>query len=255
MDAWICSPFFIGRPDEGLRAVAGEGWVVNAPLLVCRDPLERMAVLYEALAGQVAAAVRAGRRPVSLAGDCLSCLGVTAGLQRAGVDAALLWFDAHGDFNTPQTSPSGFLGGMPLAMAVGRGEQGLVRALGMRPIPEGRVILTDARDLDPGEDEAVAGSAMTHLPDVSALLDVPLPPGPLHVHFDTDIVDPADSPAQNYLVPGGPSAALLERVFRRVGREGDVVAVSISAWNPAMAGAAKSRDVSLALVRALLEPR
>jgi arginase len=215
--------------------VAGGDWVVNAPALPEGAPLERMGVLYEALAGQVAAAVRAGRRPVSLAGDCLSCLGVTAGLQRAGVEAALLWFDAHGDFNTPETSPSGFLGGMPLAMAVGRGDQTLVRRLGMRPVAEERVILTDARDLDPGEDEAVAASAMTHLPGVAALLDGPLPSGPLHVHFDTDIVDPIESPAQNYLVPGGPSAELLGRVFRRIGRDGDVVAVSISAWNPAMA--------------------
>src|SRR3990170_5555832 len=154
VDQWICSPFFIARPEDGRRAPTAKDWIVNMPALTGDDPLERMAVLYGGLADRVAAVLAAGDRPVSVAGDCLSSLGVIAGLQRAGVDANLLWFDAHGDFNTWQTTPSGFLGGMPLAMAVGRGEQRLVEALGMRPIEEASVILSDARDLDPGEREA-----------------------------------------------------------------------------------------------------
>lgn len=254
MDQWICSPFFIARPEEALRDVAGEGQIVNAPVLAGDDALERMGVLYRGLAEHVAATLAGGKRPVSLAGDCLSSLGVMAGLQRAGIDASLLWLDAHGDFNTWETTPSGFLGGMPLAMATGRGERRLVETLGLEPIDEARIILSDARDLDPGEREAVAASRMTHIADVGQLLERPLPGGPLYVHFDCDVVDATESPAQNYPVPGGPSAALTSRVFRHIGRCASVVALSVSAWNPRLPGAAKSHAISMAAIAALLEP-
>jgi len=254
VDQWICSPFFIAKPEDGLREVAGPGQIINAPVLPGDDPLARMSVLHRGLADHVTAALAAGRRPVSLAGDCLSSLAVMAGLQRSGIDASLVWFDAHGDFNTWETSPSGFLGGMPLAMAVGRGEQRLVEALGLKPMDEARVVLSDARDLDPGEREAVASSRMTHIAEVSEFLERALPSGPLHVHFDTDIVDAVESPAQNYPVPGGPSAALMEHVFRHIGRCASVAALSVSAWNPRLAGAAQSREISMAIIAALLDP-
>jgi len=254
VDQWICTPFFIAEPEDGLRDVAGKGQIINAPVLSGDDPLERMGVLYRGLADHVASALSTGRRPVSLAGDCLSSLGVMAGLQRAGIDASLVWLDAHGDFNTWETTPSGFLGGMPLAMAVGRGERRLTQTLGLGPIDEARVILSDARDLDPGEREAVAASGLTHIADVGELLERSLPDGPLHVHFDSDIVDAGESPAQNYPVPGGPSAALMKRVFRHIGRCASVVALSVSAWNPRLDGAAQSRAITMAAIAALLEP-
>ena len=175
---------------------------------------------------------RAGQRPVSIAGDCCATLGVLAGLQRAGVQPTLIWLDAHGDFNTWDTSPSGFLGGMPLAMLAGRGEQTMVRGLGLTPLAEERIILSDARDLDPGEKEAVAHSAVIHLPQVEQLLDYPLPDGPLYVHFDVDVVDVADVPAVSYPAPGGPSAATLQQVFHHLAQTGRITAVSLSTWNP-----------------------
>ena len=79
-------------------------------------PWERMAALYE----QVAEAVRASPSvPVVLSGDCTTSLGVLAGLQRAGRDPGVVWFDAHADFNTPDTTTTGFTDGMGLAIAVG----------------------------------------------------------------------------------------------------------------------------------------
>ena len=248
----IVSPFFIGRPEPRLAAELGPAWAVNAPGLPDAAPLARMVGLYDPLADQVAAALGAGELPVSIAGDCLSALGAAAGLQRAGVAASLLWFDAHGDFNTHDTSPSGFLGGMPLAMLVGRGEQTLVEGLRLRPLDEAVVLLTDARDLDPGEREAVAAARLRHIARVDDLLIAALPGGPLHVHFDTDVVDPAESPGQNYLAPGGPSAAVLGAVFRSLAASGRVVAVSVSAWAPDKDVDGRSRRVSLELVECLL---
>src|SRR5512136_997268 len=98
-----------------------------------------MSVLHQPLAEFTAQTVLHGDRPVSLAGDCCTPLGVLAGLQQAGLVPVLLWLDAHGDFNTWETTPSGFLGGMPLAMLVGRGDQTMAQAVGLRPLPESRV--------------------------------------------------------------------------------------------------------------------
>ena len=84
-------------------------------------------------------------------GDCTFSIGVLAGLQREFSELTLVWFDAHGDFNTPQTTPSGFIGRMPLAMPCGRGEQTIVEGGRARVEPEANVILADAHDLDPGE--------------------------------------------------------------------------------------------------------
>jgi arginase len=160
----------------------------------------------------------------------------------------LIWFDAHGDFNTWETTPSGFLGGMPLAMLVGRGEQSIADSLGLAPLSESRVLLADGRDLDPGEKTALESSKVHQLPDIADLLTHPLPEGPIWVHFDTDMVDAAASPAQNYPVTGGPSVDELREAFRRLARTGQVCAVSLSAWNPALPGAGISAAVSMSLL-------
>ena len=91
-------------------------------------------------------------------GDCVSTIGVLAGLQRKGIQPTLIFFDAHGDFNTWETSPSGFIGGMPLAMLTGRGEQTIVESAGLTPLLDERVVLVDGRDLDQGEDASIAAS-------------------------------------------------------------------------------------------------
>ncbi|MEZ4518878.1 MAG: arginase family protein [Chloroflexota bacterium] len=171
---------------------------------------------------------------------------------RSGAD--LIWFDAHGDFNTWETSPSGFLGGMPLAMAVGRGEQTLLEATGMQPWPEEKVFLTDARDLDPGERDLVEASSVRHLTQITDLLnEETLPPGPLYIHFDTDVIDPADAPAMNYPAPGGPSTALVREVFQRLAATDRVVAVSVSLWEPSLDRDGSTRQTILDILPALLD--
>ena len=125
-DRTILTPYFLDELRPAIADMAAPDWRVVQTELPPGERIERMGRLYDALAAEVAAAVAAGQRPVSIAGDCCAAIGVLAGLQRAGQQPTLLWFDAHGDFNTWDTPPSGFLGGMPLAMAVGLGEQTLL---------------------------------------------------------------------------------------------------------------------------------
>jgi arginase len=118
-NSFILSPFFLDEALPELESLTTPDWLINKPLLPGGDKQIRMSVIHRSLADFTAETITIGERPVSIAGDCCTAIGVFAGLQRAGINPTLIWFDAHGDFNTWQTSSSGFLGGMPLAMLVG----------------------------------------------------------------------------------------------------------------------------------------
>lgn len=252
-DRYILTPYFLDQPRNELLSLTRSGWHINRPALPEGDDRRRMPALHQSLADFVAGAITNGDRPISIAGDCCTAIGVLAGLQRAGVQPALIWLDAHGDFNTWETTPSGFLGGMPLAMMAGRGEQTLVQAAGLQPIPEEQVILTDGRDLDPGEKQALAGSQVHHLADSQDLLGHPLLAHPVYIHFDTDILNPQEAPAMSYPAPGGPSATELQALFRELASTARIVAISMTTWNPQLDQAGRTQAVCMDLLQVLIE--
>lgn len=163
----------------------------------------------------------------------------------------VLWYDAHGDFNTPETTPSGFLGGMPLAALVGRGNQHLMEGLGMEPIAETRVIISDARNLDPEEALALRASAVLHLPRIDDLMTYDWNGRTLYIHFDTDVVDSGEMPAMNYPEPGGPTLAQTAASLRHVVAQARPAGVLFSLWNDTLPGADRALQATLELVRAL----
>ena len=249
---FILTPFFLDEPSLELASLAQPGWQVNKPILPSGDKQQRMSALHQPLAELVTNAVLQGDRPVSIAGDCCTSLGILAGLQRAGLHPALLWLDAHGDFNTWETTPSGFIGGMPLAMLVGRGEQIMAQAVRLRSLPESRVILSDGRDLDPEEKRALAQSEVQHVVDARSLPDhLPLT-DPVYVHFDVDIINPDDAPAMRYRAAGGPSLADLRVVFQSFARTKQIVAVSVATWAPELDEDGRSQAASMELLQLLI---
>ena len=185
----------------------------HAPRLAAEPPdgttVQRVTAVLGVLAAWVADHVPA----LIQAPDCMAPLGVVAGLQRAGIEPDVVWLDAHGDFNTWETTPSGYLGGMPLAMLVGRGDQAIIDGLGIDPIPEGRVVLAGARDLDLGEEEALKGSAIRRVA-LAELSRVVRPGRPLYVHLDVDVVAPTEMPGLLYPALGGPRLAEVSEALR-----------------------------------------
>jgi arginase len=156
---------------------------------------------------------------------------VLAGVQRSGVDAALVWFDAHGDFHTEQTTASGYLGGLPLAKAVGRGDQSLPQGLGLTPIAEDRALLVDARDLDPPEVAALSASKVRRA-GVDSVREA-LPDGPLHLHVDLDVFDAGLLTGLRFPAPNGPGIEAVSTAVRAVADTGRLTALSIAAtWRP-----------------------
>jgi arginase len=204
--------------------------------------------LYEELASIVAE----GPPALVYAGDCLSVIGALAGLQRRGIVPTLYWFDAHGDFHTWDTTTSGFLGGMPLAMITGRGEQTIVEAVGLRPLDDERVVVVDVRDLDEGEDAVVAASSMSVISIDDVVSGPPPPPGPIYVHVDVDVVDPRDMPAVNYPAQRGPSARSVKDAVDRLAGTGRVVAASVSSWNPSLDGADRAAEATRSIMNAFI---
>jgi arginase len=248
----ILTPTLLGRAVPGLDAAGG--WTLNAPALPDGDEMRRTAAVLHTLASLVEAAARRGDQPVALGGDCCQPIAVLAGMARAGVRPMLLWLDAHGDFNTHETTISGFVGGMPLAMLTGHGRLDLLRAVGLEPIPEADVVLCDARNLDPREAELLAGTAVRRIASLDEAIAALPADRPVYVHVDADIVDGAELPALDYPEPAGPSKAEVSRALAHLRDTRDVVAVSMTAWAPRRDVDGRAADYCLGLLDTLTTP-
>lgn len=196
------------------------------------DPWERLAFLYS----RVARAVAEGPAVVE-SGDCTTALGTVAGLQHAGVDPAIVWFDAHGDVQTLETTASGYLGGLPLRLLAGYRPELIADRLALRSVAEDRILLAGARDLDPPEVRYLAGARIRRceIPELAAGL---LPDGPLYVHVDLDVIDSAALPGLRYPAPGGPAPGQVAEALRMILGTGRVAALGIACtWYPGHATA------------------
>jgi arginase len=230
-------------PDLGVALPDATEVAVDLP---DADVWSRLARLYDAVADAVARAVRAGPAAagpaVVVSGDCTASIGMATGLQRAGLDPAVVWFDAHGDVQTLETTTSGYLGGMALRLLVGYRPELVAERLGLRPPPEERVVLVDARDLDPPEAEYLASARIRRL-TLDELTAQTLPAGPLLVNLDLDVIDPAHLPGLRYPAAGGPDTPAFLRAVRTVLDSGRVAAVNVACtWHPAHDDPAGIRD-------------
>jgi arginase family enzyme len=176
---------------------------------------------------QVSVALANGGFPIVLAGDCTISLGTMPVLARERPSARLLWLDAHGDFNLPDTTPSGFLGGMCLAGATGAWDAGADPVF-----PASGVVLAGARDLDPGEQEALESSEVRVLPgaDPDEVASA-LAGAPAYVHLDVDVLDPEIFPAAEFPAPGGLSEADLEEVLEAAADATEIVGLEVTAFH------------------------
>jgi arginase len=206
------------------------------------DVWSRLGALYPGLAAAVAGDAARGHRPVVISGDCLTSLGPVSGLQRAGIGAGIVWFDAHGDVQTLETTTSGYQGGLPLRILAGYRPELIAARLGLHPVPESQVTLVGARDLDPAEVCYLAG-AQIRRSQVHELNAADLPGGPLYVHLDLDVIDPAQLPGLRFPAPGGPSPAQVTDGLQALLRTGRVAAIGIACtWYPGHPAAASIKD-------------
>jgi arginase len=206
---------------SGAYDLLGTGTVVepdNAKSRRDEEPITSLGLI----GGEIAAAVAEGRRarkPVLVAGgSCDLVPGVLGGLQEAHGPAArigLVWFDAHGDFNTPRTTLSGMLGGMPVAVAAGLAYP-LWRSLSRQatPLPTDRILMVDVRNLDPAEEQLIRATDIVIAAPAPgfagedlerAVIDLADRCDILYLHVDADILDQRYVPNHPTKEPHGPS--------------------------------------------------
>ena len=184
-------------------------------------------------------AIKRGARPIFLSGNCgTAAISATAALDsdRTGV----VWFDAHGDCNTPETSPSGFLDGMCLAILTGQCWAQLVKRFhNFTAIPGEQVIQIGARDVDPEEELILRSLNITRIPSgqidrlKEEVDELTKRTNQLYVHLDADVLDASEGAANSYACGGGLTGSQLNDSLRRIAATGKIGAASITSYDPA----------------------
>jgi arginase len=255
-------PDKLAAAGDRLRARGVE--VTDAPIEAApglRDEIGSTFALHRAVAAEVGGALAAGAFPVVLSGRCSSAIGAVAA---AGAGTALAWFDGHGDFNTPETTVSGFLDGMALAIATGRCFRPLALSVpGFVPVAERDAFLVGARDLDPAERTALDGSAVGWV-RVAAVRELgaaaALAPAlgrlrarRIHVHVDLDVHDPALAPANHFAPPDGLTPREVQEAVRAIAAAVPICSASLASYDPAVDPKGLALEAGLQLVELISE--
>jgi arginase len=234
-----------------------------------KEPLAEVATAFELqglVSWQVRAAVDEGELPLVLSGNCnTAAIGSLAG---AGPESlGLVWFDAHGEFNTPETTTTGFIDGMGLAIAVGHCWREMARGVsGFRGIPEESVVMAGVRAVDPVEQErldasgvAVVGADDTEKQGLrtfaNALDGLKSRVGRVYVHLDLDVLDAARvGRANEFAVRGGPNVGELEAALGMVRERFTVAAAGIASYDPVFDADGRVLHAAIAGARTLACP-
>jgi arginase len=195
--------------------------------------------------GQVDDALGDGEFPILLSSDCTICLTTIPAVLRHRPRAAVLWLDAHGDFNTPETSPSGFLGGMCLAGACGLWDAGFESA-GPALDPT-QVVMCGARDLD-GKERVLIETRGIDLIEQPSLVAGAIAGREVFVHLDCDVLDPSVLPAR-FPADGGLSDSGLRMLLGEVAEAATIVGCEITAF-----GSPEIADKIATVVEPMLAP-
>lgn len=217
------------------------------------------------LAGVVAESVEAGRLALVFGGDHALSVGSLAGAGVAG-RLGVIWVDAHGDINTPETSPSGNVHGMPLASALGHGPRDLAAVGSQSGLRIEDLVYVGLRDLDPGERDLLRdGPALAWTADdvesrgideiVTVSIDRLLANNveAVHLSFDLDVLDPSVMPGTGTRVPGGLTYRETTRLLALLRRSGvPIVSADVVELNPLLDPSGGSTVVAAALTAAML---
>jgi len=205
------------------------------------NEVQNIGILGGIIASEVASARKDGRAVCMTGGNCCHITGILGGLQDAhGADAriGLIWFDAHGDFNTSKTTLSGMLGGMPVAVAAGLTHANWRIASHVRsPLPTERIVLVDVRNLDLAEEQLIRATNTVVASIASGLTgDINLQEAVdtltaevdlIYFHIDSDILDETYTPNHGTKEPNGPDMDQVKTAIDAVMATGKVAAFAV----------------------------
>jgi len=199
------------------------------------------------LAAKVHSTVDREYFPLIIGGEDSVIMGIIEGFQRTlGPRIGLVYMDAHGDFNTPETTPSGLIGGMNVAITAGRGSKELVEMFGRSPLlPEENIVLYGTRELDAMEEKALTESKVKvymreKIREVGVekavkkiLHDLESRCDKVYVHVDLDVLDETAMSAQSYPVGDGLSMGEFQETLQGLVRSERLCGMAIMVFNAA----------------------
>ena len=205
-----------------------------------------------------------GRFPLFLGGDHSIAVGTVASMASPEEPMGLIWVDAHGDFNTPETSPSGNIHGMPLAALIGEGHEALVNigSIGMKVNPE-NVVLIGQRDLDAAEKERIKKSGITIFTmrdideqGISSVASKAMMKFShlkrFHLTVDMDALDPVEAPGVGTPVPGGISYREAHLLMEILSDSKKICSMDLVEVNPILDVANKTAELAVELTLSAL---
>ncbi|MFW9855317.1 MAG: arginase family protein [Candidatus Thorarchaeota archaeon] len=207
------------------------------------DEKSRIIQVNQDLRRRVARARSENRFPLILGGNCNTCFGTLAGLNNQ--DVGIVYLDAHGDYNTPETTLTGFFDGMPLAVATGQCHRDLWDQIAdMDPIAESQTVHLGGRDFDAPEKKLLDTSAVmvVNTADIkdkgieNALLPVLKKlqerVSEIYLHIDIDVIDPTEVPGVDYRTPNGLSSNDVHQIIQILNNRFSISAAALTAYNP-----------------------
>jgi arginase len=233
------------------------------------DPPVEVATAFELdglVSGQVRRALAEGEFPLVLSGNCnTAAIGTLAGADSE--ELGVVWFDAHADFNTPETTGTGFTDGMGLAIAVGHCWKAMARDVpGFSAVPEENVVMAGVREVDGAEQERLDASEIavvgSHLIEkqwlralAGALDELKTRVSRVYVHLDLDVLDARKvGKANEFAAEGGPDAEELQAALGMVRERFEVAAAGIASYDPAFDANGKVLRAAVASASSLTNP-
>lgn len=240
------------RDERALDAYTTSGVYdsINVPVTVIEpqiaedkrtgEPTDDLGLMGDAIANEIASGLRDGKGVMMVGGDCSHITGVFGGIQDVygpDIKVGLVWFDAHGDFNTPKTTLSGMLGGMPVAVSAGLAYPRWREMSHMRaPIPTDRIVMVDVRNLDEAEEQLINATSIRIAAPApgfpgddlnEAIQDLAERCDLIYLHIDSDILDQAYVPNHGTREPNGPNMDQVRDAIETVMATGKVIAYAV----------------------------
>lgn len=227
--------------------------------------LDEVKAVNEALAKQVSNIMGDERFPVVLGGDHSIAIGTIAGIAKHKKNTGVIWFDAHGDLNTPETTPSGNIHGMPLAVSLGIGHPDLVHILGYAPkLKPENVVVIGARDLDKGEREIIKemGIKVFTMHEIDrlgmaqvmeeAIFHVSKNTDGVHLSLDLDGLDPNEVPGVGTPVAGGITYREGHLAMEMIAEANILTSAELVEVNPILDTRNKTAEIAVGLIASAL---
>ncbi|TCW78848.1 arginase [Burkholderia sp. SRS-46] len=205
------APTIVGTPERALST----DW--RRELEVALPSLRVMQAEFERIFSE-------GHKPVAATSRCTVSIATLPVVAKYRKDACVVWFDAHADLNTPESTTTGYLGGLALSGPAGMWDSGLGDGLALE-----NIVLVGQRDLDPFEIELIESGKVKHIkpgPNVAAELSVAIVGRPVYMHLDCDVLDPGIVPT-DYVHEGGLTLDDLRAACQAIA-QGEVIGIEVA---------------------------